>query len=475
MKQCPTCKEEFADKFGFCPVDGTPLDLAVAEPTGVAPADEPQPHVSLSKASGDDSATHGNGAASSEGFTHDEEATIASGAAAGAGRGEYHLTFLEDVGLTRRLLGEVKGAAHEANLTWPEFKRDPVAFVMRAFEAAWVLINKFFRQVEKLFREDYAVPAVVAPFVVFLLVVGAWAGIVLRCRISAMMGRPCVTLVAENPNENLELLGYVDDNEIPKPQPTPDKGTAGFNEGKGGGSKPKQEKPAGGGGGGRQEQTPASYGKLPTPQLEVPPIVTANPKPPAITQPHLPTPATIQLDPALVKVDPRAIPYGDPRSTATIPSSGSGRGGGMGDGSGGGVGPGEGGGYGPGRGGNMGGGDRNDGGGGAGGGGGGRGEQTDYSKNFKPQEVNVRAVITSKPEPGFTEEARRENVTGLVRLRAVLSASGEVTNISVVKGLPGGLTEKAISAARQIKFRPAQKDGRSVSQYVTLEYNFNIY
>ena len=25
MKRCPTCQEEFADKFGFCPVDGTPL------------------------------------------------------------------------------------------------------------------------------------------------------------------------------------------------------------------------------------------------------------------------------------------------------------------------------------------------------------------------------------------------------------------------------------------------------------------
>src|SRR4051812_44243750 len=26
MKQCSVCQEEFADKFSFCPVDGTPLD-----------------------------------------------------------------------------------------------------------------------------------------------------------------------------------------------------------------------------------------------------------------------------------------------------------------------------------------------------------------------------------------------------------------------------------------------------------------
>ena len=89
--------------------------------------------------------------------------------------------------------------------------------------------------------------------------------------------------------------------------------------------------------------------------------------------------------------------------------------------------------------------------------------------------MTQRAVITHKPEPGFTEEARRNNVTGLVRLRAVLSASGEVANVTVIKGLPDGLTEKAIEAARQIKFRPAQKDGHTVSQYIVLEYNFNIY
>jgi hypothetical protein len=32
MKFCSTCKEEFADKFSFCPVDGTPLATPVAEP-----------------------------------------------------------------------------------------------------------------------------------------------------------------------------------------------------------------------------------------------------------------------------------------------------------------------------------------------------------------------------------------------------------------------------------------------------------
>lgn len=105
----------------------------------------------------------------------------------------------------------------------------------------------------------------------------------------------------------------------------------------------------------------------------------------------------------------------------------------------------------------------------------GAGANVDYSKPFKPGDVMKKAVPTSKPEPGFTEHARRFNITGTVRLRAVLAAMGRVERISVVKWLPHGLTQKAIEAAKHIQFEPAQKDGRAVSQWVTLEYNFNIY
>jgi TonB family protein len=370
-------------------------------------------------------------------------------------REEFHLTFVEDEGLTRRLVRELKAVGREAGLTLPEFRRDPFGFVGRSIQA-------YGRASWGFFSQRNVALATMSAFVFVTLLLGT---------VFALERMRARQLASANPYETLEVIGYVD-NEIPKAQPTPEKGTAGTNEGKGGGSKPKYEKPAGGGGGGRLEQTPASGGKLPTAQLEVPPIVTANPKP-APLNPHLPTPVTIQVDPMLVKVDPRDIPYGVPNSTATESSSGPGKGGGMGDGSGGGVGTGDGTGLGPGRGANTGGGDRRDGGGGPGGGGGGGG--IDYTRPFRQNDVTARAIITYKPEPGFTEEARKNNVTGIVRLRAVLNASGEVSNISIVKGLPDGLTEKAMTAARQIKFRPAQKDGRTVSQYVVLEYNFNIY
>lgn len=106
----------------------------------------------------------------------------------------------------------------------------------------------------------------------------------------------------------------------------------------------------------------------------------------------------------------------------------------------------------------------------------GRGDgPVDYNRPFKQSDVTKKARITFKPEPSFTESARKFNVTGVVRLRAILSKTGEMMNISVVKSLPHGLTEKSINAARQIRFEPAQKDGQPVSQYVVLEYNYNIY
>jgi TonB family protein len=94
---------------------------------------------------------------------------------------------------------------------------------------------------------------------------------------------------------------------------------------------------------------------------------------------------------------------------------------------------------------------------------------------FRAGDVTRKVFISHKPQPLYTAEARRNNVTGTVRLRMVLAADGTVRDIIPLTTLPDGLTEQAIAAARKIEFTPASKDGRAVSQYVTVEYNFNIY
>jgi TonB family protein len=94
---------------------------------------------------------------------------------------------------------------------------------------------------------------------------------------------------------------------------------------------------------------------------------------------------------------------------------------------------------------------------------------------FPTDAVTTKAKIVSQAEPLYTERARRNGTTGTVTLRMVLAADGTVRHILVVRGLPDGLTENAVNAARRIKFVPAEKDGRRVSQFVTMQFNFNIY
>ena len=90
-------------------------------------------------------------------------------------------------------------------------------------------------------------------------------------------------------------------------------------------------------------------------------------------------------------------------------------------------------------------------------------------------EVTTRARVLTKPEPKYTDAARNNQVKGTVVLRAIFAADGTVKYILVLRSLPYGLTEEAVRAARRIKFVPAMIDGRPVSMFMQLEYNFNIY
>jgi TonB family protein len=98
----------------------------------------------------------------------------------------------------------------------------------------------------------------------------------------------------------------------------------------------------------------------------------------------------------------------------------------------------------------------------------------DQAGGFSPKEVDVKAVITAKPDPTYTREARRVGVQGVVVLKVLLLGDGKLDRVRVVRRLPYGLTENAIRAACEIKFTPAMKAGQHVSQWVTLEYGFRL-
>ena len=102
-------------------------------------------------------------------------------------------------------------------------------------------------------------------------------------------------------------------------------------------------------------------------------------------------------------------------------------------------------------------------------------KMVDGERIYTSKEVDEKFQILKKPEPRYTQEARRRMTHGMVIVRAILAADEKVKHIEVVNGLPNGLSEKAIEAAREIKFKPALKDGKPVSTWIEMEYGFYIY
>lgn len=111
--------------------------------------------------------------------------------------------------------------------------------------------------------------------------------------------------------------------------------------------------------------------------------------------------------------------------------------------------------------------------------------QSDDPKDKKPAptptpaiqglSLSLRPKITYREKAKYTEEARDNVIHGTVALNVVFRSDGRISDIKVVKGLPYGLTEKAIEAVRKIRFEPAIKDGQPVHVRGYLEFTFELY
>ena len=370
---------------------------------------------------------------------------------------EFALTLLPDARLSVRLFAEAQFVIWQLRQSWPKFKEDPVRSVATALRETG----------------DVARRTVAQPHMAFAL---ATSVLILSCVIVAVLvvEHRRDTQVADEATE-LAVVTTLDFGSNTEAQEGPgigagEKGRVGFARGGGEGSRPQPAHSHGGGSGGDRSQVTASRGLVPVPSTIPAPIPTA-----AVRLPQALPVAGIDLDPALWrKLDYST--YGDPRSKETTPSNGFGNGGGVGSGNGTGIGEGDGPGFGPGERGNIGGGSKGLGGGGIGGSRGNNENDDDgLNRIYKSPDVSTRPRVISKPEPRYTEQARRDQIMGTVVLRVVFSSSGDVTNINAVQKLGGGLTEKAIAAARQIRFVPATRNGHPVSMYMQLEYNFNLY
>ncbi len=103
----------------------------------------------------------------------------------------------------------------------------------------------------------------------------------------------------------------------------------------------------------------------------------------------------------------------------------------------------------------------------------------DLEAHGSPNDVVLNLIpdrdlrILYKPKASWPENTGC--FQGTVILRVTFLETGQIGNISVVKGLPLGATDKAVEAARKIKFDPAVRSGKAISSTKQVEFSFSIY
>jgi len=135
---------------------------------------------------------------------------------------------------------------------------------------------------------------------------------------------------------------------------------------------------------------------------------------------------------------------------AAAPSNGPGKSGGAGTGDGVGLGSGSGPGIGPGTGGGTGGGP------------------------YRPGAGIVAPRLLREVKADYTEEARRRGVEGEVLLEIVITRTGSVGDVKVLRRLDSGLDQRAIQAVRQWQFAPATRQGAPVDVIVEVGVEFKL-
>ncbi len=103
----------------------------------------------------------------------------------------------------------------------------------------------------------------------------------------------------------------------------------------------------------------------------------------------------------------------------------------------------------------------------------GNGKKIDLKFSDEKAEIEPLKTLSKAPVK-YTNSAREKGTEGEVLLKVTFLASGEIGSVTVIKGLPDGLTEQAIIAAKQMKFKPAAKNGVPYSVTKIVRFSFQL-
>ncbi|MDQ6800914.1 MAG: TonB family protein [Acidobacteriota bacterium] len=93
----------------------------------------------------------------------------------------------------------------------------------------------------------------------------------------------------------------------------------------------------------------------------------------------------------------------------------------------------------------------------------------------KFDELDERPVLTTQPHINYPPMAMRQRIESSVILTALISETGDVIDVNVLRGdARFGFNEAAIRAMRTAKFRPAMKDGKRVRTWLPQPIDFKL-